>query len=566
MQRWFYSLAVPALVISLLYLGRSVLVPLAVALLLAVMLSPGVERLENFGVGRFGLGRIASVLIVSAGVATVFLGVGWLLGTQGRALLGDVPEYRRVLIGKLHDLREPIDTIERVAREMRAAAGVSEPAPARVEVVNGDSPLLGQITSWAGSLVSLLGTAGLVVVLLIFLLIEREDLRNRLIRVAGQSNMRLATTTFGDATERVTKYVRALALVNFGHGLAVGMGLWLVGLPGALLFGLLSALLRFVPYVGPWVAAALPIALSVAVFDTWTMPLVIVGFFAVIELLSNNVLEPVVYGASVGLSPFGVILSAIFWAWLWGPIGLVLATPLTVCLVVIGRHVPRLAGLSILLSDAEPLRPAERLYQRLLARDVGESLDLVEEHTEKLGALQAWDEIVLPALCLLDRDQQSRLLQDDELECAREVLEVVISDLQDAQVVDSSDRSRAIQCLPARAWGDELACRAFAQLLETSGTPALARGRVLTAELVEGVQQSGAPAACIWSLDPFSTGALRHLVIRLRRQCPQIEIVIGTCGDASARPLLGDRLADDKRIHVANSFAGARERLLGIVS
>jgi predicted PurR-regulated permease PerM len=567
MDRWLQSLAAASLGIALLYFGRSVAVPLAVAVLLCVVLTPTVRRLENLGAGRFALGRIPAVLIVSAAVAAGFLAVGWLVGTQGRALAEHFPEYRRVLIDKLHEIREPIASLERAAREVEAAATPSDPAAARrVEVVSADSKLVGFLSSWVGSLASLIGTAGLVVVLLIFLLIEREDLRNRLIRVAGLANMRVATSALGDATRRMGRYVRSLMLLNLGHGVIAGAGLWMLGLPGAPLFGLLTALMRFVPYVGPWIAALVPIALSIAVSETWTLPLAIAGMFTAMELVSDYAFEPWLLGTSVGLSPFGVILSAIFWAWLWGPIGLVLSTPLTACLVVLGRHFPRFEGLSVLLSDSEPLQPAERFYQRLIARDIDEATDLVEERCKEVGELAAWDEVVLPALCLLVREQQRGMLEPDELECARDVIEVLLAGLPEAQVEARPQGMRAIHCLPARGWGDEFACRALARFLEASGVPAVALGRMLTAELAEGVAAAQAPAVCILSLDPMGSGAVRHLLTRVRRCLPKAVIVVGACGDAPWLAGLRERLRGDPSAHVVESLSAAQTRLLELSS
>jgi predicted PurR-regulated permease PerM len=558
MNRGLQTLATAALVIGLLHFAQSVLAPLAIAVLLAVVLAPLVRRLE-LRAGRLVGGRVGAVLVVSAAVALAFAGMGWLIATQGRSLAAEIPQYSRVVVDRFRELRGPLDSLQRAAREVQAVAGVSDPAPARVQVVEGNSGLLSMLTGWAGSVASLLGTAGLVIVLLIFVLIEREDLRNRLIRIAGPANMRRATSTLSDATQRITTYLRALALLNFGHGLIVGLGLWAIGLPGAPLFGLLSALLRFVPYVGPWIAACAPIALSIAVFDTWTLPLVIVSFFVVLELASNNLLEPWFFGSSVGLSPFGVILSAIFWAWLWGPIGLVLATPLTACLVVLGRHVPRLGSLAILLSDAEPLKPAQRLYQRLLARDVDEATDLVAEHVHKDGDVAAWDEVVLPALCMLEQDHQDRLLQPDEIDCARDTIEILLAELPEPKTLDDSDGT--VLCLPARSWADEVACRALARLLGAAGTPAAASGRRLTAELAELVAQTPAPAICIWSLDAQGTGSVRHLLMRVRNRRPEIGVVVGVCGESEWSAHVRERLGAENRTEVVESFSAAIDLL-----
>src|SRR5690606_10200427 len=306
---------------------------------LGVVLTPLVRRIE-----RLRIGRIASVLVVSIGLAVLALGVGWVIGSQAAGLVDALPEYRENAREKVQGLRVSLLRVERAAKQMeeiqRDITGEEAPAPGaaqRVEVVNGTGGPLDLVRTYAGSVLAPFATAGLVLVLLIFLLVQREDLRDRFIRVLGSRDVHLTTSAMEDAGRRVTRYLRAYSLLNAGHGLVVGVGLWLFGLPAAFLFGLLSALLRFIPYLGPWVAATLPVALSFAVFDGWETTLAIVGFLVAVELVSNNLVEPWLYGASVGLSPFAVILSAIFWTWIWGPVGLVLATPLSVCLVVLGR-------------------------------------------------------------------------------------------------------------------------------------------------------------------------------------------------------------------------------------
>jgi predicted PurR-regulated permease PerM len=293
------------------------------------------------------------VLLVVVALTGGFAGVGWIVGVQGGALAESLPEYRR---NALAHLREPLDSLrrlERTAREVRqlTEAPVGGPRPAKVEIVEGSSELVSLARDWAGSLASLLSTAGLVFVLLVFLLIERERLRDRVLQVAAHGDRRAGTSALGEAVGRITQYLRALAFLNVGHGAIVALGLWLLGLPGALLLGLLSALLRFVPYLGPWLAAGLALVVALASSEGWTVPLGVGLLFVALELVSNNVLEPWLYGASVGISPFAHVLATLFWGWLWGPLGLVLATPLTACLVAFGRYVPSLEPLAILLGD-----------------------------------------------------------------------------------------------------------------------------------------------------------------------------------------------------------------------
>jgi predicted PurR-regulated permease PerM len=341
-------------VVAALRLAQDVLMPLALAVLVSFLLAPAVSRIE-----RIGVGRVPAVLLVALLVATLLGGVGWVVGRQVTTLVAELPSYRTNLRQKVASLRVPIGELHRTAEEIEELQeDIAEPPGARqeapvpkVEMVPPRPDLLETLQGWLGPLLNPLATAGLVAVFALFMLLQREDLRGRLIRVLADGDEQTATRVIDDAAEGVSRYLVTTTLLNAVHGVTVGVGLALLGFPNALLWGLLSMLLRFVPYLGPWMAASLPITLSVAIFDGWTTTLLTVGLFVTIELLSNNVLEPWLYGNSTGLSPFGVILSAVFWAWLWGGVGLLLAIPFTVCLVAVGRHVPSLDFLSQLLGD-----------------------------------------------------------------------------------------------------------------------------------------------------------------------------------------------------------------------
>ena len=563
MDRWprsspIMSFGVAVIAVAVLYLAKPVLLPLAVALVLNVVLSPAVQRLEQIGAGRLRLGRVGAVIVVALVMASVFSGIGWVVGVQGGALAEKLPEYRRTALAHL---REPLDSLRRLERTAREVREMAEPPgggpqPPKVEVVEGGSELVGLARGWAGSVASLLGTAGLVIVLLGFLLVEREGLRDRLIRVVARGDLRTTTSAFGDAVDRVTSYLRAVALVNLGHGVVVAAGLSLMRLPGALLFGLLSAVLRFVPYVGPWVAASLPIALSLATAEGWSFPLGVVAFFVVLELVSNNVFEPLVIGSRIGLSPFAMIFSAIFWAWLWGPIGIVLAAPISACLVAFGRYVPSLEPLAILLSDAEALPPAERLYQRLLARDSYEATALIAERAEALGALGAWDEVVLPALGELERDRREQRLEPEQIDVARETLEMALSELPEP---GPEAPASAVLCIPAHSGWDETVCAALARFLVDAGVPARAVGHKLSAELTVEVAVSGAELVCISCL-ASPAGAARHLVKRIRKACPEAKLIVGLWGQAADAALL-DRVGGDAATYVTTRLVETTERV-----
>jgi predicted PurR-regulated permease PerM len=561
MDRWPRSsrvdrFGVVVVAVAVLYLAKPVLLPLAVALLLSVVISPSVQRLEQIGLGRFRIGRIGSVVVVALALAAVVAGMGWVVGVQGGALVEKLPEYRRTALTRLREPLESLRRLERTAREVREMAEPpgGGPTPPKVEVVEGGSELVGLARGWAGSVASLLGTAGLVIVLLGFLLVEREGLRDRLIRVVAGGDLHTTTSAFRDAVDRVTSYLRALALVNLGHGAVVAVGLASMGLSGALLFGLLSAVLRFVPYVGPWVAASLPIALALATAEGWSLPLAVVAFFVVLELLSNNLLEPLVIGSRIGLSPFAMIASTIFWAWLWGPIGIVLAAPISACLVAFGRYAPSLEPLAILLSDADALPPAERLYQRLLARDSYEATALLAERTQALGALAAWDEVVLPALAQLERDRREQRLEPEQIDVARETFELALNELPEP---GPEAAAPPVLCIPAHSGWDETVCSALARFL--SPLHARALGHKLSAELTAEVAQAGAIFVCISCL-ASPAGAARHLVTRIRKACPEAKLVIGLWGRA-VDAALEERVGADAGTYVTNRLAEATERV-----
>ena len=566
MERWFRTpfpsaLATAVLAVAALYFAEPVLAPLAVAGLLSVVLGGAVKRVERLGFGRVRLGRVASVLVVAVAISAGFVGMGWIVANEGSDLAKRLPEYRRTLLARV---REPIDRFESTARQMRdmAAPEAAKDRPRQVEIVDGDSELMSFAAGWAGSVASLAATAGIVVVLLIFLLIERDDLRDRVLRVAGRGDLRLTGSALREASERVARYLRALALLNCGHGIAVGAGLALIGLPGALLFGLLAALLRFIPYAGPLIAACAPLLLSVAVFNDWTMVLWVGLFLGGLEVVSNNFLEPWLFGTSVGLSPFAVILSAVFWAWLWGPIGLVLATPLTVCLVVVGRHVPGLETLAILLGDSQALQPFERIYERLVARDLESAVALVAEQNRESSAVETWDRALIPALRLLERDRLTRELEGEDLAHAREAFDLWTGELPEPPALaPAAGRAVQIVCVPAGAFADEIVSAALTRLLESRGVASRATVRLLTSELVETIASEGAAVVCLSALDS-RTAPVRYLVKRLQTSCPGVRIVIGFWGEDAARVAqLRDSLAGGASLDVLTTLGAALDLL-----
>jgi predicted PurR-regulated permease PerM len=428
-----WTVALTAFLITTLYFARPILIPLALAALLTFLLSPLVTRIERW------IGRIAAVLLVVTMIFTVTSVTGWVLTRQLIDLATKLPDYKVNIQTKLRSFKLPTggavsrlsQTVEELKKDLPGAASptvvptpgkpesatipakAAQGVPARVVETSKASPMeLAQ--SVIAPLLGPLGVGALVSLLVICMLLQREDLRSRLIRLIGQGRMGDMTRAMDDAGARVSRYLRMQLLVNVTYGIAIAVGLYFIGVPNAVLWGVLAAVMRFIPYIGPWIAAAFPIMLSLAVSTSWTMPLLTIGLFVVLELLSNNLMEPWLYGSNTGVSSIALIVAAVFWTWLWGPVGLVLATPLTVCLVVMGHHVPRLRFLSILLSDEEALTPAEECYHRLLAGGLDEADELVDSYVKTNSLTALYDSVLIPVVTSAEMDHRREALDDEQ--------------------------------------------------------------------------------------------------------------------------------------------------------
>jgi predicted PurR-regulated permease PerM len=371
--------------IAALYFARPFFVPVALSLLLAFLLAPLVSRLT-----RAGWNNVAAV------VATVFIAFGVLslmggvVGVQLYHLAQELPQYRENIQAKVRKFpRGEVhfwlqrNFIEKATRDTNQVSVTNpqsedEAKPLSVEVIKPEPTTLEVLGVLSGNLFGPLTASGVVIVLVVFMLLQREDIRDRFLLLLGSHSLNISTKALEDAAQRVSRYLLMQIIVNVIYGLPIGIGLYLIGIPNALVWGVLAALLRFIPYLGPLIALVLPIALAFAVDPGWTKPLLTIGLFVVVELISNNAVEPWLYGSSTGISPLAVIIAAIFWTWLWGPVGLFLSTPLTVCLAVMGRYVPRLNFLHVILAEEAVLSDEARFYQRLLARDFEGTLKIAE--------------------------------------------------------------------------------------------------------------------------------------------------------------------------------------------
>ena len=598
------NMAVAALIIAALYFGREIFVPVALAVLLSFVLAPFVTRLQ-----MLRLPRIVSVLaVVILGFAIIF-SLGGLMVSQATRLATDLPGYEQTLRGKIESLRglagSGSGTLERASKVLKdlktdlqqSEAGgtpgnallqkLPDSKPIPVEVRQPDPGALTTLVAIIAPLLSPLTTTGIVVIFVIFILLQRQDLRNRLVRLAGSSDIQRTTAALDEAAERLSKLFLTQLAFNAAFGVAIGIGLQLIGVPSAPLWGLIAMILRFVPYVGGVISAIFPLILAAAVGSGWEMLLLTAMLFAVLELLAGQVLEPVIFGHSSGLSPVAIIVSASFWTWLWGPVGLVLATPLTICLVVVGRHVDRLQFLDIMLGDQPPLTPSQLLYQRLLAGDPIEAAEQARDYLESASLEDYYDSILSDALALAAADNRLGHLDGERLDRITATVGELVDDLdshEDAEAIaapsdtesalgalvtaeqkgetprlasDVWKSPRSILCIPGFGKLDESAAIVVAQGLGRRGYGAAAEpADALSVSKFFSLDLSGAELICLCYVDRPSHAKIQYAVRRLTKKAKATDVMILLLG-AKAEASVGEEMTGVSA--VANSFAAALE-------
>ena len=471
-----YGLIVASLIIAFLILGREIIEPLVIAALLAFILSPLIRRLRHWGVWR-----VPSVVLTVLFALTVLSALGAVIALQITQLAADLPTYetnlrtkiRALGVGKLTSgaLERASGTLKDLQEEITKAAPATSPPgqrPLLVEVRQPEPRELELIANLVRPLLSPLAMTALVVLFLIFILLQREDIRDRFLRLAGTADLQRSTAALDDAGSRLSRFFLMQTLLNAGFGVFISIGLWLIGVPNAVLWGVFAGLMRFVPFIGGIIAAFFPILLAAAVDPGWTMVLATAGLFLVAEPIAGHVIEPLLYGQHTGLSPVAIVISTLFWTLLWGPIGLLLATPLTVCLVVLGRHIEALQFIEVLLGDEPALEPHERFYQRLLAGDDTEAADMAEAELKKQSLSAYYDAVAMPALALAQTDAaQGKLSQEKQLEIC-DTVEEVVEDLSD---YDDQDRETG-----AETRGDApLAPASLDRIIPSFASPAAVR-------------------------------------------------------------------------------------------
>ncbi len=587
----FQGLIIAALVIGGLSVAREVLLPLVVAILLSFVLTPPLILLR-----RLHVPRVLSVVLVVSLAFSIIFALGWILSRQATDLAENFPRYQHALSDKIATLRNSTTSsgfIEKASDALKGLQKDLSPPPAAesevvqpgltegsakpivVEIRKTEPPTLQIIQDVAGTVLPPLATAGIIVLFVIFMLLQREDLRDRLIRLMGASDIQRATATLNDGANRLSKYFLRQVLINASFGLFIACGLLLIGVPSAIGWGVLAALMRFVPYVGAFISAAPPMLLAAVVDPGWSTVVMTGALFLVSELIMGQVVEPLVYGHGTGLSPIAVIISTVFWTWLWGPLGLLLATPLTVCLVVLGRHVESLNFLEVLLGDAPALTPAQSFYQRALIGDSAEATYQAELSMKEGHPLVVYlDEVALGGLRLAERDAERGTLDVEHIEridgtveemmenladfeprrwfrkvqpekqppehveeqsgmatlakAEQEVEDDIVPVLEASELAPGWEAESSVLCIGGRTPLDEAAATMLAGVLQRHGLKAKAiPSEALSAGNIASLEASKAKLVCLSYLAAGGSPApIRYLVKRLRRLMPEGALVL----------------------------------------
>ena len=556
--------------VATLYFAREILIPFAFALTLTFLLTPVVALLE-----RLHTGRVVSVLTTGLISIAVAGGVAWVIANQLVDVVNQLPLYRENIRAKMDAFHIPAtgqlghaaESVKEIVQEVATPGAVPPPAegrgqkhavpapksPLTVQMVEPTSSVWTQIRDLGTPALAPLGRIGIVVIFAAFMLLKREDLRNRLLRLAGLARLNLMTQALDDAASRVSRYILMQFLVNAGVGAMFGLGLYFIGVPYPVLWGVIAALLRIVPYVGTLVAATLPIALSLAVFDGWLKPLLVFVLVACLELVVANFIEPWLYGSHVGISSLALLVTTVFWTVLWGPAGLILATPLTVCVVVLGRYVPRLSFLHIMLGDEPVLVTEAQLYQRLLAMDQLEAQTIVGQFLKGRPLVELYDSVLIPALGMAEQDRHKGAIDAAREEFLFLSVNEMIAEFSADQLPEPGvERSNArVFCIPAHDRADEITAAMLAQLLEQKGFAALSFpvGGLAPNEWIPLLDATHSDIVCISALPPYAFAPARTMCKHIRERFPKLKVLVcvwGFSGDRDKAAARFERFDPDR--------------------
>ncbi|WP_237182573.1 AI-2E family transporter [Roseomonas marmotae] len=581
------TLAGGVVIVAGLYLGRDVLIPVTLAFLLSLLLAPLIRLLR-----RIRLGRVPAVILAVFIALGVMLSIGGIIGNQLAQLADDLPRYQHTISRKVDTLQSMTigrlnAVLERASADFRRTPAPpsaqptvpdirpepSQPAtPLPVEVHQPQLSSLEMATTYLSPVLSPLAHLGIILVVTIFVLLQREDLRDRLIRLFGSSDLHRTTVAMDDAAYRLSRFFLTQVAINAAFGCVIALGLLIIGLPSPILWGILAGLLRFVPYVGAILGALMPVALAAAVDPGWSMMIWTAALFLAIEPVIGHIIEPLAYGHSTGMSPVSVILAAIFWSWIWGPIGLLLATPLTLCLVVLGRHIDRLEFLDVILGDRPALTPVENFYQRTLAGDPDEAQDQAELLLKERSLCSYYDEVAVKGLQMASADVRRGVVTPPQLERIREAVTDLIESLQDhtdaepapappaqgparmlrlspaeqklprepgvklpepEEIPESWRQDGSILCVAGRGPLDELSAMLLAQILRKHGMGArVVPNQAASRRHFGTLETAGVRMICVCSVELQGTPSnLRFLLQRLHRRAPEAPVLVGIWQD-----------------------------------
>jgi predicted PurR-regulated permease PerM len=550
------SLAILILAVAAIYFGKPVLMPLALSILFAFLLSPIVDAVHQRGIGRN-----TAVIVVVLCVFSFFGMMIWGLGSQLSTLADQLPEYKDNIRAKMIDIRSagegsPLEKIQTTLRELRGelqrkrekeAATAPAPAAAPGEkpeekpvpvVVKGKPESSMPLTAAAlWPLLEALATAGLVVVMVIFMLLRRRELRNRVILLFGYGRLPATTMALDEAGLRISRYLLMQSLVNASYGLAVGIACYGIGLPYALLWGFFAGLMRFIPYVGPWLGAAFPVVLSLAVFPGWFTALIIIAVFAGLELVTNMLVEPLLYGHTVGVSEVALLIAVAFWTWVWGPIGLALATPLTVCIVVLGKYVPGLSFIQVLMGDEPVMEPEVVFYQRLLALDKTEAKEIFEHYLASAPMHTVMDKLLLSSLVAAKRDFKNNKLpteiQEFILQTTEEFTDLAMKVRNEETLhlpaLPRGER-KLLLAIPAEDEFDEAALHLLRPTLAKVVEFQILSHNALSSETVEQVEKLKPSVVCVASLPPGGSAEIKYLSKRIKAKNANLKVAVARWG------------------------------------
>jgi predicted PurR-regulated permease PerM len=590
------NIAILVAVVGVLYMARELLIPLAFAVTLSLILAPPIAWLQKLRMGRIPAALVVMVVAI-AGTAAI----GWMIFNDLVAVANQLPEYQANIHKKLEAIRAPntgavgraAASVKELGKELanapspaatppaadragrRAAPSVPSRPPVPVQVVEAPANELLYVRDMTQPFLRPLGVFLMVLIFSLFLTIGHEDLRDRLFRLVGVSQLNVMTQALNDATSRVSKYLLLQLLVNAVFGAICGTGLLLIGVPYAVLWGAVAAILRIVPYAGSLVAAGLPLMLSLAVFDDWLHPILVFLLFGTVELVTGNWVEPRLYGAHTGVSSLALVLTTVFWTVLWGPAGLILSTPLTVCVVVLGRYVPQFAFLHILLGDEPALVEEARFYQRLLAMDDQDARTVIDSYLTGHSLLQLCDAVLVPALTLAEHDRHKGALDPDReaflFLSVKEMLTELVERAEKSGFADAAITGEAtpatpaapaapggrILCIPANDEADEVTAAMLALLLEHAGCIVVTLMPDASLQQLAFVQPAADDIFCISALPPFAFAHARTLSHQLRARFPGIRIVVGVWGFAGETERAMERFQTPRPDKLVTSLADA---------